>query len=65
MENEFEKWHKRFEAKDGCAYIHRMAGWKAALEWVLKDLRETYNNDFENSDIVRHIEQEMKNTNLH
>ena len=64
-ENEFEKWHKRFDAKDErdrdghpyhfChAHIHRMAGWKAALEWVLKITEGTL---FPSRNAV---EQEMK-----
>ena len=35
-------------------------GWRAALRWVLKDLEETYNNDFENSQIVQHIKKELR-----
>ena len=35
-------------------------GWKAALEEVLKQLDIIYDGDFENSDIVKWIEKELK-----
>ena len=41
-----------------CAELRKM-GWQAALEEVLKQLNNIYNGDFENSDIVKYIEEEL------
>ena len=61
---EFKKWFQKEKIK----YIYRPIneidcgmGWKVALEEVLKQLNDIYSGDFENSDIVKWIEQELLN----
>ena len=35
-------------------------GFRAALVWVLADVKETYNDDLSNSEFVKHIEEELQ-----
>ena len=58
---EFEEWW----GNSGC-HVWDLRGckaaYRAALEEVLKQLNDIYNGDFENSDIVKWIKNELGDT---
>ena len=65
---EFEKWWGNFDCSiidckgigcnDVCKEI-RKETWRVALKEILKQLNIIYSGDFENSDIVKWIKQEL------
>ena len=58
---DFNKWWKKKYKSDFDEYKPiGEAGWKAALKWALKDLKETYDGDWDNSQFVRHINKELE-----
>ena len=68
MMKQFDKWYEKEVGSIDFPgikefYEARKKTWRAALEEVLTQLNNIYDGDFENSDIVKWIKQELGDQN--
>lgn len=63
----FEKWRKKQRESKSNTIVtmdcHKCSQfvWKAALEWVLKQMEKHYPDDFDAFDVVKGIKKELRN----
>jgi len=62
MMEQFEKWLRHAKHANFTWEEDAKDAWRAALKEVLKQLNDIYSSDFENSEIVKWIEQELGDT---
>jgi len=60
---QFEEWLEKYNLNrfpGSVNYEDTKSAWRAALEWTLDEFREIYEDEFDNSCIVKDINEELK-----